>query len=624
MDDATKLTPLSDALAGDLSPDQLAALEDALPTLLPLLDDADALKSRLKALGVAKLGHRLKVFGVLQRYEPPPPPSESSGFWERIAAGSTEATAVADSDELPIARALASPAPVPAPAAAVPTVPPTPPMPPPEPADDIDSSSSYPSAAPEDASEIYRQRGNAAYGRGDIPAARGWYERALVLRPESAVLLSNLAACLLAAEPPRPAEALTRLQAALRADSTHAKARLRAGRCCVMLGALDAAHEHYTVALQGERRAAGASSAPRWAPAADGAGGGAAPASGVAATAAEGRATASKLRSYCDRSAALSRAGRTDEALYLAWRVVRGCTHSALGPRLVVGALEAAGRAWEALAEAEEARVRFGSDADLAIAHARLLCARGRADEAAAPLECALAADADAAAVARALRGLRVAIRAKERGNAEYAAGNFHQAEAEYTAALEADGASMLTTALLGNRAQARVRRGAHAEALVDLDAALARDATALKLLLRRAACHRTLGHRALARADYEAVRRLDPASEAAAEGVAACGGGDDAGDAGGGDGGGGGGGGGGESPYDVLGVARDATTDEVRAAFKRAALRWHPDRHSGGDDEARELAELNFKRINRAHAILADAGRRRQFDLGARAQDLA
>ena len=270
--------------------------------------------------------------------------------------------------------------------------------------------------------------------------------------------------------------------------------------------------------------------------------------------------------------------------------------------------------------------MRFGTDADLAIAHARLLCARGRADEAAAPLECALAADADAAAVARALRGLRVALRAKERGNAEYAAGNFHQAEAEYTAALEADGASMLTTALLGNRAQARVRRGAHAEALVDLDAALARDARSLKLLLRRAACHRTLGHRALARDDYEAVRRLDPASEAAAEGVAACGGGDDAG-GGGGDSGGDGGsssGGGGESPYDVLGVARDATTDEVRAAFKRAALRWHPDRHSGGDDEARELAELNFKRINRAHAILADAGRRRQFDLGARAQDLA
>ena len=129
-DATTKLTPLSDALAGDLSSDQLAALEDALPTLLPLLDDAEALKSRLKALGVAKLGHRLKVFGVLQRYEPPPPPSESGGFWERIAAGAPRA-AVADSDELPIARALASPAPVPAPAEAVPTVPPTPPMPPP-------------------------------------------------------------------------------------------------------------------------------------------------------------------------------------------------------------------------------------------------------------------------------------------------------------------------------------------------------------------------------------------------------------------------------------------------------------------------------------------------------------
>ena len=61
-----------------------------------------------------------------------------------------------------------------------------------------------PSAAPEDASEIYRQRGNAAYGRGDIPAARGWYERALVLRPAylSATPASSPADRLLRAPPP--------------------------------------------------------------------------------------------------------------------------------------------------------------------------------------------------------------------------------------------------------------------------------------------------------------------------------------------------------------------------------------------------------------------------------------
>ena len=76
--------------------------------------------------------------------------------------------------------------------------------------------------------------------------------------------------------------------------------------------------------------------------------------------------------------------------------------------------------------------------------------------------------------------------------------------------------------------------------------------------------------------------------------------------------------------PYSVLGVRPGASADEIKKAYRAEALRWHPDRHSGGDDEARELAELNFKRINRAHAILADAGRRRQFDLGARAQDLA
>lgn len=58
--------------------------------------------------------------------------------------------------------------------------------------------------------------------------------------------------------------------------------------------------------------------------------------------------------------------------------------------------------------------------------------------------------------------------------------------------------------------------------------------------------------------------------------------------------------------PYETLGVARDATADQVRAAHRRAAKLHHPDR--GGDAEV-------FNRIQRAFDILRDPDKRRIFD---------
>jgi curved DNA-binding protein CbpA len=58
--------------------------------------------------------------------------------------------------------------------------------------------------------------------------------------------------------------------------------------------------------------------------------------------------------------------------------------------------------------------------------------------------------------------------------------------------------------------------------------------------------------------------------------------------------------------PYDELGVARDATPQQIQAAHRRAAKRHHPDQ--GGDAE-------KFDRIQRAFAILRDPDKRRIFD---------
>jgi molecular chaperone DnaJ len=61
---------------------------------------------------------------------------------------------------------------------------------------------------------------------------------------------------------------------------------------------------------------------------------------------------------------------------------------------------------------------------------------------------------------------------------------------------------------------------------------------------------------------------------------------------------------------YEVLGLRRDATTDDVKRAFRKLALECHPDRHPG--DAA---AEARFKELSEAYAVLSDEDRRRNYD---------
>jgi molecular chaperone DnaJ len=61
---------------------------------------------------------------------------------------------------------------------------------------------------------------------------------------------------------------------------------------------------------------------------------------------------------------------------------------------------------------------------------------------------------------------------------------------------------------------------------------------------------------------------------------------------------------------YEILGVARDAAADDIRKAYRQAALKHHPDRNPG--DAA---AEARFKEATEAYTVLADAEKRAQYD---------
>jgi curved DNA-binding protein len=62
---------------------------------------------------------------------------------------------------------------------------------------------------------------------------------------------------------------------------------------------------------------------------------------------------------------------------------------------------------------------------------------------------------------------------------------------------------------------------------------------------------------------------------------------------------------------YELLGVARDASADEIKKAFRKKALEHHPDRA-----EDKVAAEARFKEINEAYAVLSDEQKRRQYDM--------
>jgi len=63
---------------------------------------------------------------------------------------------------------------------------------------------------------------------------------------------------------------------------------------------------------------------------------------------------------------------------------------------------------------------------------------------------------------------------------------------------------------------------------------------------------------------------------------------------------------------YEVLGVARNASDDEIKKAYRKLAMKYHPDRNQG---DAAKTAEEKFKDVKEAYEILSDAQKRAAYD---------
>jgi DnaJ-class molecular chaperone len=62
---------------------------------------------------------------------------------------------------------------------------------------------------------------------------------------------------------------------------------------------------------------------------------------------------------------------------------------------------------------------------------------------------------------------------------------------------------------------------------------------------------------------------------------------------------------------YEILGVAPNASTEEIKRAYHRMAFQCHPDRH-----QETEEAHKKMQKINEAYAVLTDSTKRREYDV--------
>ncbi len=197
----------------------------------------------------------------------------------------------------------------------------------------------------------------------------------------------------------------------------------------------------------------------------------------------------------------------------------------------------------------------------------------------------------------------------KELGNSLFKAGDAARAIAAYTDALALDPKNETYCAtIFSNRAAAEMKLNNWSQAANDCSSSLAMRPDNAKVYVRRARCWVQLTQfqdavRDLKKAanlspqDREIEAELDKAKIMLKRSSS-------------------------QSFYSVLGIQVNADLGAVKAAYRRLAMQWHPDKHSS-TPQSHKIAEEKFKVITEAYEVLSDATKRRQYDNGAELDEI-
>lgn len=68
---------------------------------------------------------------------------------------------------------------------------------------------------------------------------------------------------------------------------------------------------------------------------------------------------------------------------------------------------------------------------------------------------------------------------------------------------------------------------------------------------------------------------------------------------------------------YKILDVPRTVTDDEIKRAYRKKAMRHHPDKHASESSESRDEQERLFKEVGEAYSVLSDSNKKARYDRG-------
>eukprot|EP01062_Namystynia_karyoxenos_P003359 TRINITY_DN111_c0_g1_i1.p1 TRINITY_DN111_c0_g1~~TRINITY_DN111_c0_g1_i1.p1 ORF type:complete len:529 (+),score=220.23 TRINITY_DN111_c0_g1_i1:106-1587(+) len=245
--------------------------------------------------------------------------------------------------------------------------------------------------------------------------------------------------------------------------------------------------------------------------------------------------------------------------------------------------------------------VKDGDDLDVLALRGKALLYAGNSDMATQHWRSCLSRDPDNTTAAKLLRSIRKFEKLKQEGNDFFKARSWAEAETRYTECLAVDPHNKRMNAVVyNNRAAARKELGQLSEAESDCSAAIARDESMVKAWLRRSRILQDLERWDDAVRDMEQAAELDQANgeelrtlKRRAKLAKR------------------------KNFYKILGVARDAEAHEIKRAYRKLAMEWHPDKWQSADQAEREKAEAKFKEVGEAFSILSDTQKRRRYDMG-------
>lgn len=264
-------------------------------------------------------------------------------------------------------------------------------------------------------------------------------------------------------------------------------------------------------------------------------------------------------------------------------------------------ALVRLGRSESAVAITTEMLRRDRDCMEAVVARGEALIGTGNITAALQTLTNALRLDPDNSAARTLLKKARALESEKSEGNKAYSESRIAEAIDHYTRALALNSHSPTFDAILySNRAQAHLQEKRYDEALADLNEAIELDPRYVKAYIKRAAAYSGLEKYQEAVDDLEKAKELDPESKDIRRKLQEAHGDLKRSKR--------------KDYYKVLGVQKTASDEEIRKAYRKLAIKWHPDKHQ---DETKTEAEAKFKEIGEAYAVLSDPEKRRRHDLG-------